>query len=72
MVCVCVGVCVRVTSRQAGVCAFILSYTVPSHLCILLYRLETEVSMWNDSRSDIIIVAKEMCMLMMDMSDFTR
>ena len=34
-------------------------------------RLETEVNKWA-SQNDIVILAKDMCMMMMDMSDFTR
>ena len=35
-------------------------------------RLVTEVSKWDDQGNDIIVLAKKMCMIMMDMSDFTR
>jgi len=35
-------------------------------------RLFTEVSKWDDQGNDIIVLAKKMCMIMMDMSDFTR
>ena len=35
-------------------------------------RLITEVSKWDDQGNDIIVLAKKMCMIMMDMSDFTR
>ncbi len=35
-------------------------------------RLVTEVSKWDDQSNDIIVLAKKMCMIMMDMSDFTR
>ena len=35
-------------------------------------RLEREVSKWDDSANDIIVLAKQMCMIMMEMTDFTR
>ena len=35
-------------------------------------RFESEVQRWSDSGHDIIIIAKEMCSMMVDMSDFTR
>ena len=35
-------------------------------------RFEREVSKWDESGNDIVALAKEMCMMMMDMSDFTR
>ncbi|XP_066916590.1 catenin alpha-2-like [Clytia hemisphaerica] len=35
-------------------------------------RLISEVSRWDDSGNEIIVLAKRMCMIMMDMSDFTR
>ena len=35
-------------------------------------RFEREVSKWDESSNDIVVLAKEMCMMMMDMSDFTR
>ena len=37
-------------------------------------RLEVEMNKWEDSsyQNDAIVIAKEMCLLMMDMSDFTR
>ena len=41
-------------------------------LSLLVPRLETEVNKWDDSRNDVIVIAKEMCMMMMDMTDFTR
>ena len=40
--------------------------------CFLHIRLESEAQKWGDGKSDIIILAKEMCIMMMDMSDFTR
>lgn len=39
-------------------------------MCV--YRFEKEVSRWSDSGHDIIIIAKEMCSMMLDMCDFTR
>lgn len=36
-------------------------------------RLMVEVRRWGgDRQNDVITVAKEMCVMMMDMSDFTR
>lgn len=35
-------------------------------------RFEREVSKWDESGNDIVVLAKEMCVMMMDMSDFTR
>ncbi|KAL3863765.1 hypothetical protein ACJMK2_005501 [Sinanodonta woodiana] len=35
-------------------------------------KLEREVSKWDDSGNDVIVMAKQMCMIMMEMTDFTR
>ena len=35
-------------------------------------RLVTEISKWDERGNDVIVLAKKMCMIMMDMSDFTR
>ncbi|PFX19617.1 Catenin alpha-2 [Stylophora pistillata] len=35
-------------------------------------KLESELTKWDESGNDIIILAKKMCMMMMEMSDFTR
>lgn len=35
-------------------------------------RKEQAVSKWDDSGNDIIVLAKQMCMIMMEMTDFTR
>jgi len=37
-------------------------------------HLEDEMNKWEESsyHDDVIVLAKEMCLLMMDMSDFTR
>lgn len=35
-------------------------------------RLINEVNKWEEQGNDIIVLAKRMCMIMMDMSDFTR
>ena len=35
-------------------------------------RLDREVSKWDDSGNDIIVLAKQMCVIMMEMTDFTR
>lgn len=34
--------------------------------------LDREVAKWDDSGNDIIVMAKQMCMIMMEMTDFTR
>lgn len=35
-------------------------------------KLDQEVDKWDDSGNDIIILARQMCMIMMEMTDFTR
>ena len=35
-------------------------------------KLDHEVAKWDDSGNDIIVMAKQMCMIMMEMTDFTR
>uniref|UniRef100_A0A0B7AJ53 Catenin alpha n=1 Tax=Arion vulgaris TaxID=1028688 RepID=A0A0B7AJ53_9EUPU len=35
-------------------------------------ELDREVAKWDDSGNDIIVLAKQMCMIMMEMTDFTR
>lgn len=35
-------------------------------------RLISEVNKWDEQGNEIIVLAKKMCMIMMDMSDFTR
>ncbi|XP_078669971.1 catenin alpha-2-like isoform X4 [Branchiostoma floridae x Branchiostoma belcheri] len=35
-------------------------------------RLDEEIAKWDDSGNDIIVLAKQMCMIMMEMTDFTR
>ena len=35
-------------------------------------KLDREVTKWDDSGNDIIVMAKQMCMIMMEMTDFTR
>ena len=34
--------------------------------------LDLEISKWDESSNDIIVLAKSMCVIMMDMTDFTR
>uniref|UniRef100_A0A8D1LYR0 Catenin alpha-2 n=1 Tax=Sus scrofa TaxID=9823 RepID=A0A8D1LYR0_PIG len=34
-------------------------------------KLDAEVAKWDDSGNDIIVLAKQMCMIMMEMTDFT-
>lgn len=33
---------------------------------------DSEVAKWDDAGNDIIVLAKHMCMIMMEMTDFTR
>lgn len=33
---------------------------------------DSEVAKWDDTGNDIIFLAKHMCMIMMEMTDFTR
>ena len=35
-------------------------------------ELDQEIRKWDDSGNDIIVLAKQMCMIMMEMTDFTR
>lgn len=35
-------------------------------------KFEREVGKWDDAGNDIIVLAKYMCMIMMEMTDFTR
>jgi catenin alpha len=35
-------------------------------------KFDREVAKWDDTGNDIIVIAKEMCMIMMEMTDFTR
>uniref|UniRef100_A0A6A7FTJ4 Catenin alpha-like isoform X1 n=3 Tax=Hirondellea gigas TaxID=1518452 RepID=A0A6A7FTJ4_9CRUS len=35
-------------------------------------KFDQEVSKWDDTGNDIIVLAKHMCMIMMEMTDFTR
>lgn len=35
-------------------------------------RFDREVAKWDDAGNDIIVLAKHMCMIMMEMTDFTR
>lgn len=35
-------------------------------------KLDREVAKWDESGNDIIVQAKQMCMIMMEMTDFTR
>jgi catenin alpha len=35
-------------------------------------KLDREMAKWDDSGNDIIVMAKQMCMIMMEMTDFTR
>lgn len=36
------------------------------------HRFDREVAKWDDTGNDIIVIAKQMCMIMMEMTDFTR
>lgn len=35
-------------------------------------KFDREVAKWDDAGNDIIVLAKHMCMIMMEMTDFTR
>ncbi|XP_020930043.1 catenin alpha-3 isoform X4 [Sus scrofa] len=35
-------------------------------------KLDAEIEIWDDTSNDIIVLAKRMCMIMMEMTDFTR
>jgi catenin alpha len=35
-------------------------------------KFDKEVAKWDDTGNDIIVLAKHMCMIMMEMTDFTR
>lgn len=35
-------------------------------------KFDREVAKWDDTGNDIIVLAKQMCMIMMEMTDFTR
>ena len=45
---------------------------LPPPLPSISLRLEKEVKKWDTSHSDMVALAKEMCIMMMDMSDFAR
>ena len=35
-------------------------------------KFDIEVSKWDDNGNDVIVLAKHMCLIMMEMTDFTR
>ena len=35
-------------------------------------KFDLEVAKWDDAGNDMIVLAKHMCMIMMEMTDFTR
>lgn len=35
-------------------------------------KFDREVAKWDDTGNDVIVLAKQMCMIMMEMTDFTR
>ncbi|XP_072851279.2 catenin alpha-3 isoform X2 [Pogona vitticeps] len=35
-------------------------------------KLDAEIEIWDDTSNDIIVLAKQMCVIMMEMTDFTR
>lgn len=35
-------------------------------------KLDAEIEIWDDTSNDIIALAKRMCVIMMEMTDFTR
>ena len=39
---------------------------------VLFHILDFKVSKWDDNGNDVIVLAKHMCMIMMEMTDFTR
>ena len=43
-----------------------------NYYCLTSIRFEREVNKWDVSNNDNVVLAKEMCTMMMDMSDFTR
>ena len=38
----------------------------------MFYVFDIKVSKWDDNGNDVIVLAKHMCMIMMEMTDFTR
>ena len=41
-------------------------------ICICICICICQVSKWDDNGNDVIVLAKHMCMIMMEMTDFTR
>ena len=39
---------------------------------IHIIHFDKKVSKWDDNGNDVIVLAKHMCMIMMEMTDFTR
>ena len=39
---------------------------------IIVTCFDIKVSKWDDNGNDVIVLAKHMCMIMMEMTDFTR
>lgn len=39
---------------------------------IVQHKFEREVARWDEAGNDIVVLAKYMCMIMMEMTDFTR
>ena len=39
---------------------------------IIVICFDIKVSKWDDNGNDVIVLAKHMCMIMMEMTDFTR
>lgn len=35
-------------------------------------KLDAEIEIWDDTSNDIIVLAKRMCVIMMELTDFTR
>ena len=48
-----------------------MRFVTPS-IIITPTNQNTKVSKWDDKGNDIIVLAKHMCMIMMEMTDFTR
>ena len=41
-------------------------------IVVHIFHFDMKVSKWDDNGNDVIVLAKHMCMIMMEMTDFTR
>ena len=41
-------------------------------IVVHIFHFDIKVSKWDDNGNDVIVLAKHMCMIMMEMTDFTR